>query len=731
MKYFGTLSIWLFVFFLVNNFANAQNPDWVQKGKFPDGYGVKDFHFLDSISGFAISSLGEIWRTQDGGRNWQLSHRQGFADLTDIDFLDSQNGIVVGDSGTVVKTTNGGTTWTKLNFLNKKYLRSAKFVSNNILVIGGDSGYIYRSINAGLSFIKFKAPTTTTFVKIYYFPNNIGYFLGGNQILYKTLDGLSTIIDSELGFTTNLFMFSSDVGYKFTGGSGMLATTNGFTTYTYRSISTFNQSSSDPINDVSFITPDTGFVCDNGGKNFRTYNGGQTWFYIPVLQGNPSFYKSTAMIKAFSSKKVYIYGFLSIGFQRSSTGGQTWSRTTGNKLSADLCHLYLHGSRIWSCGYFGTLQYSDDQGLNWTSPQQFRDNLVFRNIHFFNSANGIVLADSGVFHRTTNGGQNWVKSFIGKVIKPSSLIKIDGSSLLVFYGTDTGAFFTPDMGLTWTKRKTPFPVNDSWKTASGRIFCTSKNNIFYTDNLGQSWTIAFTANHSGNQHMGKLTFFGEQFGWAFTTFGPTYITVNGGQSWQLQENSDGHTLLSSGNNSDYVNRWSFAQFQSPTQGIFLGRGYYSDNWRRAGRSYLANTSNGGVKWDMKVPPVNLAVTGGLQDSLGYYWIYGEYCGIYKSAVPYPIVTSTQDQLSLKESELGQNFPNPFREETRIPYQLVRPADVSLHIHDMQGRLIFHQPEGAKDAGAQEILLNSPLPSGIYYYQLWMGDRVKTRKMVVE
>ena len=52
----------------------------------------------------------------------------------------------------------------------------------------------------------------------------------------------------------------------------------------------------------------------------------------------------------------------------------------------------------------------------------------------------------------------------------------------------------------------------------------------------------------------------------------------------------------------------------------------------------------------------------------------------------------------KETMLLANYPNPFNPETWIPYQLAKPAEVTLHIYTVSGALVRtldlgHQPVG--------------------------------------
>ncbi len=84
-------------------------------------------------------------------------------------------------------------------------------------------------------------------------------------------------------------------------------------------------------------------------------------------------------------------------------------------------------------------------------------------------------------------------------------------------------------------------------------------------------------------------------------------------------------------------------------------------------------------------------------------------------------------------ELGQNYPNPFNGYTRIPIQTgsVQPAE--LLIFDIHGKLVFKHRKVIERKGFfvwEGIdLQNRAVSSGIYFYQVKIGQRVKTRRML--
>jgi len=89
-----------------------------------------------------------------------------------------------------------------------------------------------------------------------------------------------------------------------------------------------------------------------------------------------------------------------------------------------------------------------------------------------------------------------------------------------------------------------------------------------------------------------------------------------------------------------------------------------------------------------------------------------------------------------------NYPNPFNPETWIPYQLAKPADVSLTIYAVNGQVVRrlalgHQAAGVYQSRSRAVYwdgrnaVGEPVASGAYFYTLTAGDFTVTRKMLIK
>ena len=95
----------------------------------------------------------------------------------------------------------------------------------------------------------------------------------------------------------------------------------------------------------------------------------------------------------------------------------------------------------------------------------------------------------------------------------------------------------------------------------------------------------------------------------------------------------------------------------------------------------------------------------------------------------------------KETVLLANYPNPFNPETWIPYQLAKPAEVTVSIQSADGTFVRTLELGQLPAGVYQEKdravywdgkneQGESVASGVYFYTLKAGDFSATRKMLI-
>lgn len=81
-----------------------------------------------------------------------------------------------------------------------------------------------------------------------------------------------------------------------------------------------------------------------------------------------------------------------------------------------------------------------------------------------------------------------------------------------------------------------------------------------------------------------------------------------------------------------------------------------------------------------------------------------------------------------------NYPNPFRPSTTVAYHLARPADVTLSIYDIAGRVVRTLESGTRPSGDHEVPWDGRnedghrVAAGVYFAALEAGGEFRTVKM---
>ena len=93
------------------------------------------------------------------------------------------------------------------------------------------------------------------------------------------------------------------------------------------------------------------------------------------------------------------------------------------------------------------------------------------------------------------------------------------------------------------------------------------------------------------------------------------------------------------------------------------------------------------------------------------------------------------QIILLQSETLQNvknYPNPFNSSTTITWQSMESGLTKLEITDVFGRKVKSLVNDFKQKGEHEVHFESgELSSGIYIFQLKLGNSIVTKKMLIE
>ncbi len=96
------------------------------------------------------------------------------------------------------------------------------------------------------------------------------------------------------------------------------------------------------------------------------------------------------------------------------------------------------------------------------------------------------------------------------------------------------------------------------------------------------------------------------------------------------------------------------------------------------------------------------------------------------------VSENQPVSSLKAG----TYPNPFREETKIRFEIVKDGQVSLEVYDISGKLVSNLLDASVGKGVHEVRWDgsgqngNPVSEGMYFYHLKAGGEMIIGKLIL-
>jgi photosystem II stability/assembly factor-like uncharacterized protein len=446
---------------------------------------------------FALS-FRDVWRTTDGGTNWELS----LENCMPLGGLMSTptRGIVIDESGTVWITLNGGSDWAEVLYTNDFQTASFEVTDTIIYLVDSTPPRLWRSTNSGLSW-----QIIGTFSNLYavdqiaHIPSapNVFWLLGhtvpDDTLTYIYYSSASAFVDTipadeVLDFQPNPYNPNHTLIATSNGMYQALSPTGPWTMLNEPLVFGLYQ----PV-DIEFTGNDSIVVSSylNPGifKGQRQYNvwlfsyvesreigtyvssGGPTTFYAGCM--GKGVYKSTDDGSSWTIQRNNLYAhtiispgcvsypYLDTSFYYIGLGGIIYRFKNSGSAYDTLKNFLLMGSAIESAPTspnflvascidiqisgttfsMGTIFTSNDGGINWTKVDS---NYLPTDFLITSNPNIIIGLCDTFLIRSTTGGTNFTPIFA----QPTSLGNLVGLDT-IFVETDDNVFVSYDQGANW------------------------------------------------------------------------------------------------------------------------------------------------------------------------------------------------------------------------------------------------------------------------------------------
>lgn len=361
-----------------------------------------------------------------------------------------------------------------------------------------------------------------------------------------------------------------------------------------------------------------------------------------------------------------------------------------------------------------SLYISRDRALSWSSYLPSNEPIEITAL--FKSENLIFLGTygHGIFISSDNG-QNWnqFNNGLGDFAEYAKTFIQSGDT--VFYGSDGGGVYFHKLNTDyWQSYNENLPNNIAWTTNDMVI---SGNNILLSS--GMSGFYYIRPKGAPNWIEARIQSPGGGYTTPNTFFVFNDIVFAGSRAGIFKSYDNGNTWEYVGINALPLNVVSLV---NDGNRIYAGL-------TRASDFFVWYSDDFGSTWN----PLYHEFQG-----LKKLFIYDNKIwaatndGLYYTNLP---PSHVEPDLTVNDFVLKQNYPNPFNPTTKIRYTIpalgYELAQTTLKVYDTLGNEIATLVNEYKEAGNYQVEFDaSNLSSGVYLYQLTVGELIKTKKMIL-
>ena len=433
-----------------------------------------------------------------------------------------------------------------------------------------------------------------------------------------------------------------------------------------------------------------------GNGVLKSTDNGDTWTEINNNLG----YKYVRSVVKDSSGNFFVGD--NYGLYKSADNCESWF-SVGLPICGVSKILITEDNNIYTAEW--GINRSTDYGQSWQTVNNGLGNLSVRTLIVNSNGHLFVGTDdnqNGIIFRSTDQGEDWarVDSFPTGLSIKGMASGPNGEIVAVGVGYGYILHISTDDGLTW--QDISYGTGGAYSAAvnsAGDIFVARNGGVDRKLANDTVWTVC-----SGAGSGSPPVIFIASNGYIYTDY--TKSTDNG-DTWMTNnfptfissyaENTLGHLFIGTFNSG---------------QGVYRSTDY-SETWEQL------NTG---------LPIMDIrSVAVDDQDYL--------YAGSWGMSM-FKTTTSTfvsVDELKFEPTSfsLEQNYPNPFNPDTKIKYSVPQTSMVKIIIYDVLGNEIETLVNQEKSTGDYEVEFDgSKLSSGVYFYQLRVGNFIETKKMVL-
>lgn len=279
---------------------------------------ISSVGFIDRLTGLAGGANGTLWRTTNGGANWnQIGapnnriHPDADQNFYAIEAINN-NTIYLSNSPTnsagsnIFKTTNGGTLFTKVGVELDCQIRGLHLINAQTIIAVAASNFgsgdrILKSTDGGTSFsnVGVSSAALNTDFRSVSFNSNRGFSVGTNGAFWESSDFGDSWVDrtGDLPILTNNQLDALVIKFtpiddvyimgNYTDGIGILKSLDRGTSWTnITSNARVAQNGNGTLKSADWFDSNNGWLLMSDGEVLYTQNGGVTWDSFSIFNLN-------------------------------------------------------------------------------------------------------------------------------------------------------------------------------------------------------------------------------------------------------------------------------------------------------------------------------------------------------------------------------------------------------------------------------------------------------------
>jgi PKD repeat protein len=148
---------------------------------------INSIHFINANLGWAVGNASTILTTTNAGANWTAQTAEGVSsDFSDVKFINQNTGWITGDNGKIIKTTDGGENWVLQDSKTSDDFYFVYFIDENRGWAGGELGTIVGTSNGGVTWALQGSSVVWALYDLFFVTERIGWAVGNNGTIVKS-----------------------------------------------------------------------------------------------------------------------------------------------------------------------------------------------------------------------------------------------------------------------------------------------------------------------------------------------------------------------------------------------------------------------------------------------------------------------------------------------------------------------------------------------------------------